>query len=96
MSPISPAPTTACLKDLQRCLRRDDPDTRDVFFKLGEFATAKSDLVPMIVTYPDDTDLVYNARACRPPRPFAGVPAAAARLPRRLRAPPPSPASFPS
>jgi hypothetical protein len=27
---------TACLKDLQRFLRRDDPDSRDVFFKLGE------------------------------------------------------------
>jgi hypothetical protein len=58
-----PSPAAACLKDLQRCLRRDDPDTRDVFFKLGEFDTAKNDLVPIIVTYPDDTDLVYNARA---------------------------------
>jgi hypothetical protein len=58
-----PPPAAACLKDLQRCLRRDDPDTRDVFFKLGEFDTAKNDLVPIIVTYPDDTELVYNTRA---------------------------------
>jgi hypothetical protein len=50
------------IKDLARWLRRDDPDTRDVFFKLGEFDTARSDLVPIIVTHPDDADLVYNVR----------------------------------
>lgn len=35
--PFLPAPRpAACLKDLQRFLRRDDPGTRDAFFKLGE------------------------------------------------------------
>jgi hypothetical protein len=33
---VRPAAPAACLKDLQRFLRRDSPDTRDAFFKLGE------------------------------------------------------------
>ena len=63
-------PCAACLKDLQRFLRKDDPDTRAAFFKLGQFNVAKSDLVPIIVTYAHDTDLVYNACATSlPPMP---------------------------
>ena len=55
----------ACLKDLQRFLRQDDPETRAAFFKLGQFNVAKTDLVPIIVGAAGDTDLVYNA--CAPP-----------------------------
>jgi len=50
------------LKDLQRFLRKDDPDTREVFFKLGAFDTARKDLVPLLIHYPQDHDIVYNAR----------------------------------
>ncbi|KAI8471860.1 MAG: timeless protein-domain-containing protein [Monoraphidium minutum] len=50
----------SCLKDLQRFLRRDDPDTRDAFFKLGELQAATSHLVPLLVTYPHDHELVLN------------------------------------
>ena len=53
---------TGCLKDLQRFLRNDDPDTRDAFFKVAEFDLARSDLVPIITTYPEDKELVFNAR----------------------------------
>lgn len=51
----------ACLKDLQRLLRQDT-DTREAFQVLGQYNIAKSDLVPLIVTYPKDTDVIYNAR----------------------------------
>ncbi|CAD7696779.1 unnamed protein product [Ostreobium quekettii] len=50
-----------CLKDLQRFLRRDDPDSRDVFFFLGQMDLPRNDLVPLITTYPNDSDIVYNA-----------------------------------
>eukprot|EP00955_Chlamydomonas_euryale_P074094 361935-Chlamydomonas_euryale.AAC.19 len=52
----------ACLKDLQRFLRNDDPDLRTVFFKLAQFETARKDLLPLITTYPGDLELVTNAR----------------------------------
>ena len=56
---------TDCLKDLQRFLRQDDPVRREAFFALGKYGVVKSDLVSLIVTYPEDTELVYNA--CAPP-----------------------------
>lgn len=51
-----------CLKDLQRFLRQDDQYKRDCFFTLGNYQTARHELVPLITTYAADTDLVYNAR----------------------------------
>jgi timeless len=57
-------PHADCLKDLQRFLRKDDPDMRPVFFKLGGFHLAANDLVPLVVTYPNEHDVVYNAREC--------------------------------
>ncbi|KAK9830387.1 hypothetical protein WJX72_011470 [[Myrmecia] bisecta] len=51
----------ACLRDLQRFLRQDDPQEREAFLALGKHNIAKTDLVPIIVTYPTDTELVYNA-----------------------------------
>ena len=51
-----------CLKDVQRFLREDDIKTRDAFFMLGRYKTARTDLVPLITTYAADTDTVYNAR----------------------------------
>lgn len=60
----APAPAAACLKDLQRFLRNDDPKTREALQILGQYNIAKTDLVPLIVTYPQDTDVVYNA--CEP------------------------------
>lgn len=48
------------MKDLQRLLRQDT-ETREAFQVLGQYNIAKSDLVPLIVTYPNDTELVYNA-----------------------------------
>lgn len=58
------ANVTACLKDLQRFLRRDDPTERPAYMKLGELAVVENDVIPLILTHPTDTDLVYNARAC--------------------------------
>ncbi|KAK9804992.1 hypothetical protein WJX73_009460 [Symbiochloris irregularis] len=50
-----------CLKDLQRFLRQDDPEHRPAFTALCKFNIARSDLVPLIISYADDMDLVYNA-----------------------------------
>lgn len=59
------APTLAgCLRDLQRFFRNDDPEDRPAFFAVSKYNFARSDLVPLIVTYPDDYDVVYNARGC--------------------------------
>ncbi|CAG9467441.1 unnamed protein product [Pedinophyceae sp. YPF-701] len=49
------------LKDLQRFLRRDDPATRGVFYTLADLKIVAQDLVPLIVFYPDEEDVVYNA-----------------------------------
>ena len=57
-----PAPRAACLRDLQRMLRGDDPRERPIFFASGKLNLARTDLVPLIVTYPDDYDVVFNAR----------------------------------
>lgn len=49
------------LKDLQRFLRRDDPATLPAFKTLGKFQIARRDLVPLILAFQDDQELVYNA-----------------------------------
>jgi Timeless protein len=54
-----------CLKDLQRFLRQDDPVTREAFFEIGRKNIIKTDLIPLIMGYVDDLDVVYNAR--KPP-----------------------------
>lgn len=58
-----PSQPTACLKDLQRFLRRDDPATRPAFTLLSRFNLAKSDLVPLLTRYADDEEVVVQARA---------------------------------
>lgn len=68
---VVPCPHAACLKDLQRFLRKDDQDTRDVFFKLGDFDIVRNDLVPLIVSFPDEHDVVYNARKSRRSKVFS-------------------------
>ncbi|KAL4855933.1 Protein timeless [Chlorella vulgaris] len=50
-----------CLHDLQRFFRYDDPEERPSFFAVSKYNFARSDLVPLIITYPDDYDVVYNA-----------------------------------
>ncbi|KAL4422339.1 hypothetical protein ABPG75_008536 [Micractinium tetrahymenae] len=50
-----------CLRDLQRFFRNDDPEGRPAFFAVSKYNFARSDLVPLIVTYPDDYDVIYNA-----------------------------------
>lgn len=52
-----------CLQDLQRFFRHDDPEARPAFFAVSKYNFARSDLVPLITSYPDDYDVVYNARA---------------------------------
>lgn len=52
----------ACLKDLQSFFRYDDSEERPAFFAVSHYNFARSDLVPLIVSYPDDYDVVYNAR----------------------------------
>lgn len=51
-----------CLRDLQRFFRYDDPESRPAFFAVSKYNFARSDLVPLIVTYPEDYEVVYNAR----------------------------------
>ncbi|GAB4821374.1 hypothetical protein N2152v2_008420 [Parachlorella kessleri] len=50
-----------CLKDLQRFFRDDDPEMRPAFFAVHKYNFARSDLVPLIVTHPDEYEVVYNA-----------------------------------
>ncbi len=35
---------------------------RDAFHAIGSYHLTKRDLLPLITTYPDDVDLVFNAR----------------------------------
>ena len=51
-----------CLKDLQRILHKDDAVQRPAFLMLGDFNLAKTDLVPLMVTHPEDLEVVYNSR----------------------------------
>ena len=60
--PSAPPPVlAACLRDLQRFLRRDDPCDRPAFMKLGELQVVQNDVISLITGNPTDTDLVYNA-----------------------------------
>ncbi|KAF8413264.1 hypothetical protein HHK36_001240 [Tetracentron sinense] len=49
------------LKDLLRFLRRDDPQTRDVFKQVCKWNTVSKDLIPIIEHCQDDRNLVINA-----------------------------------
>lgn len=49
------------LKHLQRFLRRDDPSQRDIFMQLGKWNTIRQDILPIIIHYRHDFDLVLNA-----------------------------------
>lgn len=49
------------LKDLQRFLRRDDPQRRDVFKQICRWNTVSRDLIPIIEHYQSDRSLVINA-----------------------------------
>lgn len=40
---------------------RQDTEAREAFQVLGQYNIAKSDIVPLIVTYVKDTDIVYNS-----------------------------------
>ena len=55
-------PCAACLRDLQAIFRGDDAAERPAFFAVSKYNFARSDLVPLIVTYPEDYDVVFNAR----------------------------------
>ena len=52
---------TECLKDLQRFLAHDDPDTRQAFFLLGQFRTCETDVVPLLVHYGDNPEVAFHA-----------------------------------
>ncbi|KAM3412911.1 hypothetical protein ACQJBY_004216 [Aegilops geniculata] len=49
------------LKDLQRLLRRDDPERREVFKQVCKWRIASRDLVPIIENYQSDRNLVITA-----------------------------------
>ncbi|XP_008802054.2 protein timeless homolog [Phoenix dactylifera] len=49
------------LKDLQRFLRRDDPQRRDVFKQICKWNTVSRDLIPIIEHYQSDWHLVIGA-----------------------------------
>lgn len=50
-----------CLKDLQGFLKYDDPVERPAFFAVAKYNFTKTDIVPLLVTYPEEYELVYNA-----------------------------------
>ena len=52
---------TVNLKHLQRFLRRDDPTQRDIFMQLGKWNTIRQDVLPIIIHYRHNFDLVLNA-----------------------------------
>lgn len=52
------------LKDLQRFLRRDDPQRREVFKQVCKWKIASRDLVPIIENYQNDRNLVITAGIC--------------------------------
>ena len=52
------------LKDLQRFLRRDDPQRREVFKQVCKWKIASRDLVPIIENYQTDRNLVITAGNC--------------------------------
>ncbi|XP_043717020.1 protein timeless homolog isoform X2 [Telopea speciosissima] len=63
-APIGYTPSEFCLdnlKDLQRFLRRDDPQTRDVFKQICKWNTVSKDLIPIIEHCQAHRDLVINA-----------------------------------
>ncbi|KAH9625383.1 hypothetical protein KSS87_011454, partial [Heliosperma pusillum] len=49
------------LKDLLRFLRRDDPETRDVFKQVCKWNIVGKNLIPIIEYFQDDRNLVLNA-----------------------------------
>eukprot|EP00854_Cymbomonas_tetramitiformis_P029077 gene29077-36151_t len=49
------------LQDIMRYLRRDNPETREIFLQLGKWNLIKTDLLPIIRTYHGDFDLVMAA-----------------------------------
>ncbi|EOA12459.1 hypothetical protein CARUB_v10025761mg [Capsella rubella] len=49
------------LKDLLRFLRRDDPESREVFKQVCAWNTVAKDLIPIIEHYQDEHSLVLNA-----------------------------------
>ena len=48
-----------CLKDLQRLLRRDNA-SRGAFLRLGRIRLVETDLIPLLVHYPQERDVAYN------------------------------------
>lgn len=49
------------LKDLLRFLRRDDPQTREVFKQVCKWNIVGKDLIPILEHCQDDHNLVLNA-----------------------------------
>lgn len=49
------------LKDLLRFLRRDDPQTREVFKQVCKWSIVSKDLIPIVQYCQDDRNLVLNA-----------------------------------
>ncbi|XP_050224159.1 uncharacterized protein LOC126673890 [Mercurialis annua] len=49
------------VKDLLRCLRRDDPETREVFKQVCKWKIVSKDLIPIIQYCQEDRSLVLNA-----------------------------------
>lgn len=52
------------LKDLLRFLRRDDPQTREVFKQVCKWNIVGKDLIPIIEYCQDDRNLLLNAGIC--------------------------------
>lgn len=60
----SPGSLADNLKDLLRFLRRDDPQTREVFKQVYKWNIVGKDLIPIIEYCQDDRNLLLNAGVC--------------------------------
>ena len=54
-----------CLQDIQRSLRRDAPRTREVLLTLTDWALMRAHVVPMMLQYNSERDLLLSATKAR-------------------------------
>lgn len=57
----------ACLGDISRFLRRDNPKTRDVVIALSDWNVMRAHLVPIILQYNKEPEMLLAATKVRHP-----------------------------
>ena len=57
----------ACLLDLQRLLRRDEPERRETLCRLAAWNTLEGKVLPLLVGYASNFELLFNSAKVRAP-----------------------------